>query len=208
MDEMGPGKSCWSYLENPPCRSLDGEQNSKNAFPRQGFSFHTHNYKPHSTQYAGHDPPTAHRTPLRRKFYTSRYARWSPSRGNLLEWPLFWYPPSRPPPESGALGHRNNNQHDSRSGRVLQMSACTTARSPIPRVGSRSHGGRLGGNPRLPQGSADCDDLYRARASFPCLVPFFPSCNASVASASHVASGPSRYHSGVQSSTPSRPKLQ
>lgn len=37
---------------------------------------------------------------------------------------------------------------------------------------------------------------------------FFSSCDASVASASHVASGPSRYHSGVQSSTPSRPKLQ
>lgn len=205
---MGPGRFCWSYWGNPFCRSLDGKQNRKNAYQaRLRFRTHTSGRTVRSTQDVIRTPHTAHRF-VKKKIYTYRYACWSLGRGKTLDWPLLWYPPKRPPPEYGALGHRNNKHHHSRSGRACRRRRARQPAAPSPRLGSRSHGGRLSGNLRLPQGSADCDDLYRARASFPCLVPSFSSCDASVASASHVASGPSRYHSGLQSSTPSRPKLQ
>lgn len=105
------------------------------------------------------------------------------------------------PSQSPTARIRGVGPQEQQAPRQPQRAGCRCRRArqpaaPSPRLGSRSHGGRPSGNLRLPQGSADCDDLYRARASFPCLVPSFSSCDASVASASHVASGPSRYHSG------------
>ena len=214
---MGPGQNLWSYGGTPFVVVAWMGNKIGRTHARQGFVSHSRLW-PHSTQYAvrrrmqdavrrtqdlTRPPPTAHR--LVEKIY--RYARWSLARGDTgLATALV---PS-PSPTARARGAGPQRTTSNTTGAVggQQTSAYTTAHSPIPRLGSRSHGGRLSGNLRLPQGSADCDDLCRARASFPCLVPSFPSCDASGASVSHVASGPSRYHSGVQSSTPSRPKLQ
>jgi len=88
-------------------------------------SFRTQRLWTHSTHYAAHDPPVAHRTPLRRKFY--RYARWSHARGNAG-----LRPPTIPSPPPTALIRGAGPQEEQQAARQPQRagSRCRRARQP------------------------------------------------------------------------------